>query len=67
MTVLDKQQNTYIVSIQTPVGPTIVEDAKHWELAKFVGAHIATSRRNQVRGSNKIRVSALFTNRAHDA
>ena len=67
MAVLDKQQDEYVVSIQTPVGPAIVEDAKQWELARFVGAHIATSRRNQVRESHKIRVSALFTNRAHDA
>lgn len=57
----------YIVRITTAKGPVDIASPEQWNLFEFVGAYIAISRRNQISGTNKVPVSAFFTNTPEDA
>jgi hypothetical protein len=64
---ISADRSKYAVSIQTPAGPALFESVDKWNLAEFVGAYIATSRRYKTGTSNKVPVSAFFTNSPDDA
>ena len=64
--VASRNEDSFVVRIDTPSGQAIIESEAQWEKTLEMGRYIGLLKSNRVKGTNRVYISAVCTDLTTD-